>query len=59
MKWLFGILLIIAIIIFVPMLTIWCFNTLFPVLEIPYTISTWFASLLLFSGTTSKFWKGN
>jgi hypothetical protein len=30
-----------------PMLTIWSVNTLFPVLEIPYTLETWSAVILL------------
>jgi hypothetical protein len=32
-----------------PLLTIWSLNTLFPVLAIPYNLSTWAASLLLVS----------
>ena len=35
------------IIFFGPLLTIWAVNTLFPVLAIPYTIETWFATILL------------
>jgi hypothetical protein len=30
-----------------PLLVIWSLNTLFPVLAIPYTIATWFATLIL------------
>ena len=45
-------LLIIALcivsIIFGPLLLIWALNTLFPVLAIPYSLSTWFATILLF-----------
>jgi len=37
------ILLIIAIVAFVPIASIWALNTLFPVLEIPYTFWTWLA----------------
>jgi hypothetical protein len=40
-------LLIVAIFIFGPLLTIWALNTLFPVLAIPYTIKTWFATILV------------
>ena len=35
------------LLIFGPLLTIWAANTLFPVLNIPYTIETWFATILL------------
>jgi hypothetical protein len=40
-------LLVVALVIAGPLLWIWALNTLFPVLEIPYTIWTWFAALLL------------
>lgn len=30
-----------------PILYIWCLNTLFPVLAIPYTFSTWFAMVVV------------
>ena len=30
-----------------PLLVIWALNTLFPVLNIPYTLSTWLAALLI------------
>ena len=50
----FGILTLLAIIIgFGPLLSIWSLNTLFPVLAIPYTLSTWFAVLWLFGGIGS------
>ena len=39
--------LIVIIIIFGPLLSIWSLNTLFPVLAIPYTIQTWAAMLLV------------
>jgi hypothetical protein len=39
--------LIVAIIVFGPLITIWCLNTLFPVLAIPTNIATWFAALWL------------
>jgi hypothetical protein len=38
------------IIIFGPFLTIWALNTLFPVLAIPFTLETWFASIILSGG---------
>ena len=39
--------LIVIIVIFGPLLSIWALNTLFPVLAIPYTIQTWAAMLLV------------
>jgi hypothetical protein len=41
--------LIVAIIIVGPLLSIWALNTLFPVLAIPYTFETWLA-VMLFGG---------
>lgn len=46
-KVLIWILLVIAVIIAGPLLTIWSLNTLFPKLEIAYNISNWFAVILL------------
>jgi hypothetical protein len=47
----FSILVAIVVILFLliiaPFLTIWSLNTLFPVLEIPYTFETWSATILL------------
>jgi hypothetical protein len=40
--------LLILIVIFGPLLTIWSLNVLFPVLAIPYTLATWFAVIWLF-----------
>lgn len=40
-------LLIIAAAILFPVAIIWSLNTLFPVLNIPLTIDTWLATLLL------------
>ncbi len=42
------VLLIVAILAFGPLVTIWSLNTLFPVLAIPYELSTWFATLWIF-----------
>ena len=42
-----GIVLIIAIIAIGPLLTLWAANTLFPALAIPYTLETWFATVVL------------
>ena len=46
--------LIIALVVIGPVLTIWALNTLFPVLAIPYTISTWFAVVILGTFIKSK-----
>jgi len=48
------ILIMIGVIVFGPFITIWSLNTLFPVLNIPYTIDTWVA--IVFMG---MFFKGN
>jgi len=37
----------IVLILIGPLLTIWAFNTLFPALAIPYTLSNWFAVIVL------------
>lgn len=39
--------LIVALVVLGPLLTIWAMNTLFPVLAIPYTIYTWAAVLIM------------
>lgn len=39
--------MICALIIIAPFLTIWSLNTLFPSLDIPYTLDTWAAIILL------------
>jgi len=43
------VLLIVALIILGPLLTIWALNTLFPVLAIPYALDTWFAVIVVAS----------
>ena len=43
------IMFVIASIIFAPLAFIWSLNTLFPVLNIPYTFSTWVAALFFTS----------
>jgi hypothetical protein len=40
-------LLILALFILGPLLTIWALNTLFPVLAIPYALDTWFAVIVV------------
>ena len=39
--------IILALIIIMPVATIWSLNALFPALAIPLTIDTWMASLIL------------
>jgi hypothetical protein len=39
--------LIVIIVIFGPLASIWALNTLFPALAIPYTLETWAAMLLV------------
>jgi len=39
--------LILLVIIVGPLLTIWSFNTLFPTMNIPYNLYTWFAVIIL------------
>ncbi len=48
--------LVIAIVVFGPWVTIWALNTLFPLLAIPFNLSTWFAVIWLgaFFKTTVK-----
>lgn len=38
---------VILVVIFGPLLTIWSLNTLFPVLNIAYNFYTWFAVIIL------------
>ena len=55
MKYLLMGLLIIVVVILSPFLTIWSLNILFPALEIPYSLDTWAAVILLglaFQGKT-------
>lgn len=42
-----AIVLVVLLIIFGPLATIWALNTLFPVLAIPYTFLTWLAVIVL------------
>lgn len=39
--------LFIALLVFGPLITIWALNTLFPILAIEYTFSTWLATILV------------
>jgi hypothetical protein len=46
-KVLFYVILVVALVAIGPLLTIWAFNTLFPVLNIPYSFDTWAATVLI------------
>ena len=39
--------LAVLLIVFSPLLTIWAVNTIFPALAIPYSIETWFATVVI------------
>ncbi len=47
MQVIFWIVLIVALIIIGPLLTIWALNTLFPVLAIEYSLWTWLAVVII------------
>jgi hypothetical protein len=51
-KLILGIVLLVAVIVFGPIVGIWSLNTLFPVLHIPFTLETWCAFFLLFGSIT-------
>jgi hypothetical protein len=55
----FWLILIVAIIVFGPLCSIWALNTLFPVLAIPYTFETWLAVILLGGVVNSRSFKSN
>jgi hypothetical protein len=38
---------VVFLIVVGPILTIWSLNTLFPVLDIPFTFDTWVAAVIL------------
>jgi len=42
-----GVITMVVIALLSPFLTIWAVNTLFPALAIPYTLSTYFASMVI------------
>jgi hypothetical protein len=42
-----AIVLAVAVIILGPIATIWALNTLFPVLDIPFTLDTWCAAVII------------
>lgn len=48
---------VLALFLLLPILTIWSANTLFPILNIPYNLETWSATVLLgifFRGASAK-----
>jgi len=47
MKYLLISIVIVALVALGPFLTIWALNTLFPVLDIPYNLSTWAAMIVI------------
>jgi len=48
MNLLLAIALLVFVVIFGPIVTIWSLNELFPALAIPYTFWTWLATVCLF-----------
>jgi len=42
-------LILVILVVIGPLLTIWSLNTLFPVLAIPYSVETWFATAIVVS----------
>jgi hypothetical protein len=53
MKVIGGLVVLIVVLAIVGFVNIWALNTLFPVLNIPYTIETWFASIIIFGTITN------
>jgi hypothetical protein len=51
-KLIFGITLVVIAVAIGPLLGIWSLNTLFPALNIPFTIETWAAFALLLGGAS-------
>jgi hypothetical protein len=45
---------IVLILLFGPLFTVWALNTLFPALAIPYTFCTWLAVLVLGAALRTK-----
>ena len=42
-----AVVIVVLLIVFGPIATIWALNTLFPALAIPYTFDTWCAAVIL------------
>jgi len=47
MNWFIILILVVLAVLLGPFVTIWSLNTLFPVLDIPYSLDTWCAIILL------------
>jgi hypothetical protein len=47
MKVLLMVAFLVLLVVIGPIATIWSLNTLFPILDIPFTFDTWVAALLL------------
>jgi tryptophan-rich sensory protein len=47
-------LLLLALVVIGPIITIWSLNTLFPVLAIPYNVWTWLATVFLFAAVRAN-----
>jgi hypothetical protein len=59
-KLLLALVLILALLVIMPIATIWSLNTLFPVLAIPLSLDTWIAAVVLsgvVGGTTGVSFK--
>jgi hypothetical protein len=54
MNYLIALLLVLALVILLPLVTIWSLNTLFPLLNIQYTFETWAAAVFLSNGVFGK-----
>lgn len=52
---LFWIAVVVLLIVFGPLLSIWALNTLFPALAIPYTFWTWLAMVLFNAAFVSRY----
>lgn len=59
LKLIIGLALVVTIIVLGPLAGIWSLNTLFPILAIPYNISTWAAFFLLFGSITGLRFKAS
>lgn len=51
-KFILGITLLVIAVALGPLLGIWSLNTLFPVLNIPFTLETWAAFAILLGGAS-------
>lgn len=54
MNYLIALIIVLALVILLPLATIWSLNTLFPALNIQYTIETWLAAVFLSNGVFGK-----